>query len=61
MLPFSVAMFSGELILHVCRYQGERTLTWMNFLETMTVFGKPVEFVSVKKIASGFLSSMEEK
>lgn len=54
-------MFSGELTLDVCRYQGEGMLTKMNFIKDMTIFGKPVRFVSVKKLASGFLSSMEEK
>lgn len=54
-------MFSGDLMLYVCRYQGGGILTWRNFIKMTPVFGKLVGFVSVKKIASGFLSSMEEK
>lgn len=50
-------MFS---VLHVYRYQGDRTPTWMNFIKTVTVFGELVGSVSVK-IASGLLSSVEEK
>lgn len=37
------------------------TLTQMSFIKEITAFGKLAGVVSVKKIASGFLSSMEGK